>query len=172
VSDIYRRCGCRDEHGKQLGQSCPKLKSDPKHGTWSYHLSAGADPKTNKRHQFHKTAVKTKRPAEAAAAELKTWTRAPTPSRARKHWAYALEWLPRRERSDKGLRATTVAGYEYCIKEDISRSALGGMKLTDIRRYHVSEFVADQVKAGRGTVTVRRLVTLRGPSLAVLSKMS
>ena len=34
------------------------------------------------------------------------------------------------------------------------------MKLTDIRRYHVKEFVADQTKAGRGAVTVRRLVTL------------
>jgi integrase len=40
------------------------------------------------------------------------------------------------------------------------------MKLTDIRRYHVSEFVADQTQAGRGTVTVRRLVTLLGTILA------
>ena len=73
---------------------------------------------------------------------------------------YAREWLPRRERSGKGLRATTVAGYEFYITDDIAPSALGAMKLTDIRRYHVSEFVADQTQAGRGTVTVRRLVTL------------
>jgi integrase len=77
-----------------------------------------------------------------------------------------LEWLPRLERNDKGLRATTVAGYKYYVAEDIAPSALGRMKLTDIRRYHVQEFVADQMKAGRGTVTVRRLVTLLGTIFA------
>ncbi len=75
-------------------------------------------------------------------------------------------WLPRRERSDKGLRATTVASYGFYIRDDIAPSPLGRMKLTDIRRYHVSEFVADQIKAGRGTVTVRRLVTLLGTIFA------
>ena len=40
------------------------------------------------------------------------------------------------------------------------------MKLTDIRRYHVSEFVDDQTKARRGTVTVQRLVTLLGTIFA------
>jgi integrase len=77
-----------------------------------------------------------------------------------------LEWLPRRERSDKGLRATTIAGYEFYVQQDIASSALGRMKLTDIRRYHVSEFVVDQTRAGRGTVTVRRLVTLLGTIFA------
>ncbi|HEX6760120.1 MAG TPA: hypothetical protein VF086_17200 [Propionibacteriaceae bacterium] len=50
--------------------------------------------------------------------------------------------------------------------EDIAPSALGKLKLTDIRRYHVQEFVNDQTKAGRGTVTVRRLVTLLGTIFA------
>jgi hypothetical protein len=48
---LYRRCGCRDEHGRQLGSACPKLKTDPKHGTWTYYLSHGHDPKTNQRRQ-------------------------------------------------------------------------------------------------------------------------
>ena len=59
-----------------------------------------------------------------------------------------------------------MAGYEYYIRDDIAPSALGRMKLTDIRRYHVSGFVADQTKAGRGTVTVRGLVTLLGTVFA------
>ena len=59
-----------------------------------------------------------------------------------------------------------MAGYQFYITDDIAPSALGAMKLTDIRRYHVSEFVADQTKAGRGTVTVRRLVTLLGTIFA------
>ena len=56
---------------------------------------------------------------------------------------YAQEWLPRREHSGKGLRATTVAGYKFYIRTDIAPSALGAIKLTDIRHYHVQEFVAD-----------------------------
>jgi integrase len=59
-----------------------------------------------------------------------------------------------------------VAGYEFYIRDDIAPSALGRMKLTDIRLYQVQEFVADQTKAGRGTVTVRRLVTLLGTIFA------
>ncbi len=31
----FRRCGCRDASGKQLGQSCPKLTSR-RHGTWGW----------------------------------------------------------------------------------------------------------------------------------------
>ena len=31
---INRRCSCRDEVGKQLGQPCPRLATDGKHGTW------------------------------------------------------------------------------------------------------------------------------------------
>ena len=81
-----------------------------------------------------------------------------------------LEWLPRRERSDKGLRSTTVASYGYYIRDDIAPSALGRMKLTDIRRYHVQEFLYDATKAGRGAVTVRRLATLLGTIFATAVK--
>jgi integrase len=40
------------------------------------------------------------------------------------------------------------------------------MKLTDIRRYHVATFAADLTKAGRGAVTVRRILTLLGTIVA------
>ena len=61
--DIYRRCGCRDENGKQYrplpdrasadakAHACPKLLSDPKHGSWGYAVSGGVDPVTGKRIQ-------------------------------------------------------------------------------------------------------------------------
>jgi hypothetical protein len=65
-----------------------------------------------------------------------------------------------------------VAGYEFYVREDIEASALGRMKLTDIRRYHVQEFLEDQTKARRGTVTVRRLATLLGTIFASAGKMS
>ena len=167
-NSVYRRCGCRDENGRQYGTHCPELRSNPKHGTWGYYLSAGIEPKTGQRRQFRKAGFPTKREADTALTELKnklhrgTYVKPSDKTLAQ----YAREWLPRRERSGKGLRATTVAGYEFYITDDIAPSVLGAMKLTDIRRYHVSEFVADQTEAGRGTVTVRRLVTLLGTIFA------
>jgi hypothetical protein len=157
-----------DENDKQYGAHCPKLKTDPKHGTWAYYLSHGSDPKTKQRVQFRKAGHATRREAASAAAELKT--KLDTNSYVKPTnvtlGEYAQEWLPRRESTGKGLRATTLAGYRYYIAEDIRPSALGRMKLTDIRRYHVQEFVNDQTKAKRGTVTVRRLVTLLGTIFA------
>lgn len=66
---LYRRCGCRDEYGKQLGQHCPKPKSDAKHGTWGYYLSGGEDPRTKKRRQYRKAGFATKRAADAALTD-------------------------------------------------------------------------------------------------------
>jgi integrase len=167
-NSVYRRCGCRDEHGKQLGKNCPKLKTDPKHGTWAFYLSAGSDPKTGQRRQYRKAGFKTKRQADSELAELKfKLDRGAYTKPTRKTLGeYAQEWLPHRERSGKGLRATTVAAFTYYIAHDIEPSALGRMKLADIRRYHVTEFVAELNQAGRGPQTVRRIVTLLGTIFA------
>ena len=167
-TSVYRRCGCRDKNGKQYGTHCPDLKSNPKHGSWAYYLSAGSDSRTKKRRQYRQAGFATKREAASAVAELKTKLDKGTYVRptAQTLGEYAQEWLPRRERSDKGLKATTVAGYERYITDDITPSALGGMRLTDIRRYHVATFAADLTKAGRGAVTVRRILTLLGTILA------
>jgi hypothetical protein len=70
-NQVYRRCGCRDDSGKQLGQKCPQLKSDPKHGSWAYYLSHGSDPRTGQRVQLRKAGFKTKRAAESAVAKLR-----------------------------------------------------------------------------------------------------
>ena len=35
---VYRRCGCRDQGGKQLRAHCPELATDPDHGTWTFSL--------------------------------------------------------------------------------------------------------------------------------------
>jgi Recombination endonuclease VII/Arm DNA-binding domain len=68
---FYRRCGCRDENGKQYARSCPKLASDPKHGSWAFYLSAGHNPKTGKRRQYSKTGFPTKQAAQAALVNLR-----------------------------------------------------------------------------------------------------
>jgi hypothetical protein len=33
---VYRRCYCRDENGRDLGQGCPVPASDRKHGSWTF----------------------------------------------------------------------------------------------------------------------------------------
>jgi hypothetical protein len=35
----FKRCGCRNEHGKRLEQGCPQLP-ERGHGSWYFHCSA------------------------------------------------------------------------------------------------------------------------------------
>src|SRR3954453_9836589 len=97
TQQLYRRCGCRGEDGKQLGQKCPRL-ADGKHGSWGDYLSHGSDPGTRKRRQDRKAGYETKKEAQTAVAELKyrldkgTYTK-PT---AVTLGEYARKWLPRR----------------------------------------------------------------------------
>ena len=140
-SQIYRRCGCRDEKtGKQLGQSCPKLKTDPKHGTWAYYLSAGSDPRTKQRRQYRRAGFKTKAAAVSAMAELKTGLDKGTYTEPSKLTLaeHAPKALERRRVTGTGLKPTTAATYERYVKQDIVPSKLGELKLTDIRRSHVN----------------------------------
>jgi len=160
---LYRRCGCRDENGRQYGAHCPKLK-DPKHGTWAYYLSHGSDPKTKQRRQYRKAGFKTKAAAASAAAKLKTSLDTGTYTEPSKKTLaeYAPEILVRRQVTGSGLKPTTMATYQRYVSQDIVPSRLGEMRMTDIRRSHLNVWVTELTKAGRGAVTVRRaLATLR-----------
>jgi integrase len=162
MADIYRRCGCRDQNGKLLGAHCPRLASDPKHGTWSYYLAGGIDPKTGRRRQLRRSGFATKRDAqqarnEAATALDKGTYRAPSKETLA---AYIDAWLPRRERNGNGLKATTARMYRRYIDADIAPTSLGRMRLSEIRRYHVAAFVEDLVADGRGATTVRRIIAV------------
>jgi integrase len=161
ANDIYRRCGCRDESGKQLGNNCPQL-SDSKHGTWGYYVNAGKDPRTGKRVQHRKTGFPTKKAAQTARNEVaakvdKGAFVAPTKESFAE---YVDKWLPRRASTGDGLKPTTLANYERYIRNDIGPSALGAMMLTDIRTYHINDFLAELTEAGRGAVTVRRIAAV------------
>jgi hypothetical protein len=149
---------------QQLGTHCPKLKTDPKHGTWGFYLSHGSDPTTKQRRQYRKAGFKTKAAAASAVAKLKasldtgTYTKPSKKTLAQ----YAPEVLKRRQLTGSGLKPTSLATYDRYIRQDIVPSKLGGMRLTDIRRAHVNAWIADLTAAGRGAVTVRRgLATLR-----------
>jgi integrase len=73
--------------------------------------------------------------------------------------AYAQEVL-RRRRASRALRESTLATYERYVRDDITPSKLGGMRLTEIRRTDVNGFLADLSDAGRGATTVRRILAV------------
>ncbi|MCQ8190135.1 hypothetical protein [Streptomyces rugosispiralis] len=39
---VYRRCGCRDTHHRQLEAHCPRLPTDSHHGTWTFAIDVPA----------------------------------------------------------------------------------------------------------------------------------
>ncbi|MFT3831895.1 MAG: site-specific integrase [Micropruina sp.] len=75
--------------------------------------------------------------------------------------AYADKWLPRRQTTGKRpLSATTAAEYRRYLTRDIGPSALGRMKLADIRRSDVVRFLDGLTGDGRGAPTVTRILTV------------
>lgn len=174
MSDIYRRCGCRDDNKRQLAslpvgaspeqiaKACPKLVADPKHGSWGFYLAGGVDPLTDKRVQVRKAGFATKRDAQQArndsASKIDKGTyRAPSKVT---FGAYVTDWLPRHSNTGHGLKPTTQFNYERYIRMDIVPSALGRMLLTDVRRHNINAFAEALVKEGRGATTVRRIVAV------------
>jgi integrase len=152
---IHRRCGCRKD-GRQLGTNCPKLASDAKHGTWGYEFRHQG--RKHRKHGFG-----TKREAQQAATKVRASLDAGTyVEPVKKTLAeYAPEALTRRQTTGSGLKPTTMANYQRYVKQDIVPSRLGSMKLTEVRRMHVNEWIADLSKT-RGATTVRRaLATLQ-----------
>jgi integrase len=161
---VSRRCGCLDEHGRQYGRRCPKL-ADPKHGLWAYRFSAGSriDPQTGepRRQQISGSGYKTRKAARDAEAKARTGLAAGTYVKPSDETLgpYAIDWLKRRRVSGNGLKDTTTANYRRYVERDIVPSRLGALRLRDIRRNHVNQFASDLIAAGRGAVTVRRILT-------------
>lgn len=178
MSSLFRRCGCRDNGGKTYGtlpeqpteaqrsRACPAMLQDPKHGRWSFRLSAGFDPSTGRRRQVNGGTFDTKREAQqarnAAAVKLDQGKYV-TPTRETLA-EYLQRWLVRRSRvgpkGGKPLAASTLENYRRYADQDIIPSRLATLKLRDVRRSHVQAFVDDLVEAGRGAVTVRRIVAV------------
>ena len=174
---IYRRCGCRDAGGRQYGalpdaatleqrgRACPRLLSDPKHGSWGYYLSAGMNPATGKRQQARKAGFPTKQAAQKArnAEAVKIDTGRWVPPAKDTLAEYLAKWLPRHRRTARngqGLRDTTHGQYERYIANDITPTVLGRMRLGDIRRHHVVSFFDDLAADGRGISTRHKILVV------------
>jgi integrase len=176
---VFRRCGCRDVAGMQYAvlpdeatsaqreRSCPAMAQDPKHGRWSFRISAGMDPVSKRRRQVNGKSYPTKREAQKARNEAAVKVDKGNylaPSRET-FSAYLPRWLERAQRTGKGLRPSTVENYARYIEQDIAPSGLGGLRLEEIRRHHINDFIDQLLEAKRGAVTVRRIVAVVQGSL-------
>lgn len=161
MADVYRRCGCRDENHKLYGTHCPRLK-DSKHGTWTFRISAGRDPKTGKRVQVLKGGFHTKKEAQAQRAlAVAQYARGSVVSASKQPLGQYLDvWLKQRQASGHGLKATTVFHYGRYIHGDIQRAPVSRVKLCDLRRHHLNAFIAQLTADGRGATTVRRIAAV------------
>jgi integrase len=130
----FKRCGCRDESGKQLGVRCPKLNGRG-HGSWWARFDAppAAD---QKRTQLRIGPYPTKAEAEAALAESvdRTNKGAPLGDRTITFGAYLRQWLSGRV----ALRPSTASNYTRHI-DIYLEPGLGHVRLIDLRAFDFEE---------------------------------
>lgn len=173
---IYSRCSCRDESSKPYGnlpenpseqqtaRACPALvaarESGGKHGKWGYYLSRGFDA-AGRRLQTRVANFDSKRAAQSAFAKAKTQhDQGEFVETSRVRFAQWLdEWLTGREQRGD-IKRSTLDNYRRYVAQDIAPSALGRLRLTDIKRPDVRRFVDTLVTAGRGATTVRRIIAV------------
>lgn len=154
---VYRRCGCRNADGRQIGTSCQKLTTDEEHGSWAYAVdlpSVNEGRKTRRRsgYRVHEEALYALE--QVLSAERTGVFEDPKVTVG----AYLLEWLALKERT---LKASTAANYRDCIHKDLL-PMFGAMRLNDLRSHHIEEWVTAQLVKGRGRVAIYRApATLR-----------
>ena len=155
MSDLSRRCGCRDETGKQYGAKCPKLKSS-RHGSWGYRLSAGFDPKTNNRRYVSKFGFESHETAKDEKLEMEKKLHTGS-FKFERHTVgeYMSKWFARAVQNGD-IKPSTAHMYKTYMEADIV-PALGAVQLTALRKYHVANFIDDLIESGRGATTVRRI---------------
>ncbi len=162
---IYRRCGCRDENGRQLGASCPRLAADRKHGSWGFTVAAGYRVNAagkRVRHRIRQGGYPTRKAAEAAALEAASSHAKGTyvaPSRLTVA-EYMRAWLKRRQSTGTGLKPSTFENYSRYLEQDIVPDELAAMHVTEVRRHHLNAFLDRLTAAGRGATTVRRIAAV------------
>lgn len=156
---VWRRCGCRDEHGKQYSADhpCPKL-GDKGHGSWAYRVALGRDPGTGKRLTEYRQGFTTKRAAEAELVKVITEHTAGQHRHDGRQTVgdYLTRWIAEKV-ADGELRASTAHTYQRYVALDLSRH-LGAVRLRDLRASHVKEMLRKlRTTEGRGDATVRQI---------------
>jgi integrase len=153
---VYRRCSCRDNAGRQLGQSCPRLATDGKHGTWYYAVDMPTEG--GKRRTMRRGGYTTKAAANRALGDVTNRTAQGVRVDDRETVAsFLARWLQVKAGEAK---PTTLRSYRAHI-DNVIVPAIGHVPIERLRAEHVEQLLVDAA-AGRGPVTVRRIhATLR-----------
>lgn len=156
---VYRRCACRDTNGKQLGTRCRKL-TNPRHGTWAF----AVDKPTvdSKRKTMRRSGYPTKTEATEALSKVLECERAGVHLDDTETVAqYLTTWLDAKARN---LKPNTVARYRDYIAKDLV-PAIGAVRLERLTHEHIKQFIANQIAAGRGRVTLARCISTLSSAL-------
>ncbi len=156
---VYRRCGCRDTNGRQLGARCPHL-ANPRHGNWAFAVDMPS-PDHNRK-TMRRSGHGTRSDARAALARVLECERAGVIlDDAQTVADYLVGWLDAKARR---LKPTTVARYRDYLHNDLM-PAFGAVRLERLTHQHVDHFVRGQLAAGRGPVTLRRCISTLSSAL-------
>ncbi|WP_156179081.1 tyrosine-type recombinase/integrase [Saccharothrix sp. ST-888] len=158
---VYRRCGCRDDHRRQLGTTCPRLATDLRHGTWAF--AVDAPPIDDHRHTIRRAGFPDELDARTALRRFNEGLALCVITDPRQRTAeYLRDWLAEKELR---LEPTTMARYRAYVEQDLI-PALGTIPLIDLTRQHLSAFVTTQLRRGRGRVTVYRIMATTSSALS------
>jgi integrase len=157
----YKRCGCRDGDGRQLGARCPRLRAS-RHGSWWVRIDAAQAP-DGKRRQVRLGPFPTAAEATAAGdterARLRRGGQLTTDTVGK----YLTDWLA----GAADLRASTAHGYRGHIERYLVPH-LGDLRLDKLRAEHIERMFADIIAANAqrkrqvGAATLHRVrATLR-----------
>ncbi len=169
---FFRRCGCRDADGKQLGRKCPKLGAKG-HGVWAFAVDLPPGP-DGKRRQHRRGGFATKKEAEKAAEKI---TGRASNGQVVDDKETVGDWLKTWLSSKRNLRPTTAASYQGHIDNwlvpHLGHLALEKLRPADIHAAYLAMEAASPARGRRkvGPATVRRIhATLRAALSAAVKQ--
>ena len=163
TGQTFRRCGCRDAAGRQLGAACPLLARTG-HGSWWYRVDIGpgtdSDGALRLRRQRSKGGFTTKKEASAALASVSAslGSGAHVDVGRLTVATYLEDWLA----GKGGLRASTARSYRAHLDRYLLPH-LGHLRLAALRTVDVERMYAaiSRGNPGRerpvGPATMRRI---------------
>ncbi|MEU6267491.1 tyrosine-type recombinase/integrase [Saccharopolyspora shandongensis] len=170
---VWRRCACRDENGKQLGQRCPKLKSDGKHGRWVAKYYA-PEPKTGRSKERRVPgSFDTKKQAEAALKRAQERVAAGVLTDTSTTYAEYLTkiWLPHGKRlvASGKWQQTTLNSYTRYVEVEII-PALGGLPFLEVSHDDITAYDDQMAEEGRSNATRRSILNVIRSSFRTAKK--
>ena len=157
----FKRCGCLDDAGRPLGETCPRLSAKD-HGSWYYATDLPAAPGQRRAYR-RRGGFPTRRAAEAALAELQDQVnkRSHVEPTTLTVAEYLESWL--------AAKAAIVANTSRCYRSHLDLyliPGLGHLPLArlgpeDIEQLYAAMRTLSADQADRGTPLVQRLLAAR-----------